>query len=123
MTLCFGCRVKPLSAKANFLCVLSFKALEDAFLAIDGRITTEEVIKELIQIAGRPTEEPPSEKMAEEDDCKLAYRQNTLSQLFCLLLPPQVLVLQVCVSFGTDVATSYSIRQVCVRLSCVSLSP
>lgn len=47
-----------------------FKALEDAFLAIDSRITTEEVIKELVQIAGRPTEEPPSEKMAEEDDCK-----------------------------------------------------
>uniref|UniRef100_A0A674M8T3 Protein phosphatase 1G n=1 Tax=Takifugu rubripes TaxID=31033 RepID=A0A674M8T3_TAKRU len=44
------------------------KALEDAFLAIDSRITTEEVIKELVQIAGRPTEEPPSEKMAEEDD-------------------------------------------------------
>ncbi|XP_051235520.1 protein phosphatase 1G isoform X2 [Dicentrarchus labrax] len=44
------------------------KALEDAFLAIDGRITTEEVIKELIQIAGRPTEEPPAEKVAEEDD-------------------------------------------------------
>lgn len=47
-----------------------FKALEDAFLAIDGRITTEEVIKELVQIAGRPAEEPPSEKMAEEDDRK-----------------------------------------------------
>uniref|UniRef100_A0AAX7TYN5 protein-serine/threonine phosphatase n=1 Tax=Astatotilapia calliptera TaxID=8154 RepID=A0AAX7TYN5_ASTCA len=45
------------------------KALEDAFLAIDGRITTEEVIKELVQIAGRPTEEPPTEKVAEEDDC------------------------------------------------------
>ncbi|KAM3625881.1 uncharacterized protein V6R79_019172 [Siganus canaliculatus] len=44
------------------------KALEDAFLAIDGRITTEEVIKELIQIAGRPTEEPPAEKVSEEDD-------------------------------------------------------
>ncbi|XP_068594932.1 protein phosphatase 1G [Brachionichthys hirsutus] len=44
------------------------KALEDAFLAIDSRITTEEVVKELIQIAGRPTEEPPSEKVAEEDD-------------------------------------------------------
>uniref|UniRef100_A0A669EU53 protein-serine/threonine phosphatase n=1 Tax=Oreochromis niloticus TaxID=8128 RepID=A0A669EU53_ORENI len=46
------------------------KALEDAFLAIDGRITTEEVIKELVQIAGRPTEEPPAEKVAEEDDCE-----------------------------------------------------
>ncbi|KAM6943439.1 protein phosphatase 1G isoform 2-T2 [Xenentodon cancila] len=44
------------------------KALEDAFLAIDGRITTEDVIKELVQIAGRPTEEPPAEKVAEEDD-------------------------------------------------------
>uniref|UniRef100_A0A673C8A0 Protein phosphatase 1G n=1 Tax=Sphaeramia orbicularis TaxID=375764 RepID=A0A673C8A0_9TELE len=44
------------------------KALEDAFLAIDSRITTEEVIKELVQIAGRPTEEPPTEKVAEEDD-------------------------------------------------------
>ncbi|XP_029000616.1 protein phosphatase 1G isoform X2 [Betta splendens] len=44
------------------------KALEDAFLAIDGRITTEEVIKELVQIAGRPIEEPPAEKVAEEDD-------------------------------------------------------
>ncbi|KAF3686309.1 Protein phosphatase 1G [Channa argus] len=44
------------------------KALEDAFLAIDSRITTEDVIKELIQIAGRPTEEPPAEKVAEEDD-------------------------------------------------------
>ncbi|KAJ0056164.1 hypothetical protein NL108_003453, partial [Boleophthalmus pectinirostris] len=44
------------------------KALEDAFLAIDCRMTTEEVIKELVQIAGRPTEEPPTEKVAEEDD-------------------------------------------------------
>lgn len=42
------------------------KALEDAFLAIDSRITTEEVIKELIQIAGRPQEE--TEKVADEDD-------------------------------------------------------
>lgn len=47
-----------------------FQALEDAFLAIDSRMTTEEVIKELVQIAGRPTEEPPSEKVAEEDDCE-----------------------------------------------------
>ncbi|XP_054468479.1 protein phosphatase 1G isoform X2 [Anoplopoma fimbria] len=44
------------------------KALEDAFLAIDSRMTTEEVIKELVQIAGRPTEEPPAPKVAEEDD-------------------------------------------------------
>uniref|UniRef100_A0A674D3D1 protein-serine/threonine phosphatase n=1 Tax=Salmo trutta TaxID=8032 RepID=A0A674D3D1_SALTR len=45
------------------------KALEDAFLAIDSRVTTEEVIKELVQIAGRPQEEAPNEKVAEEDDC------------------------------------------------------
>ncbi|KAM4602991.1 protein phosphatase 1G [Polymixia lowei] len=44
------------------------KALEDAFLAIDSRMTTEEVIKELVQIAGRPTDEPTNEKVAEEDD-------------------------------------------------------
>uniref|UniRef100_A0A3Q3LQG9 protein-serine/threonine phosphatase n=1 Tax=Labrus bergylta TaxID=56723 RepID=A0A3Q3LQG9_9LABR len=44
------------------------KALEDAFLAIDSRMTTEDVIKELVQIAGRPIEEPPVEKVAEEDD-------------------------------------------------------
>ncbi|XP_062852008.1 protein phosphatase 1G [Trichomycterus rosablanca] len=44
------------------------KALEDAFLAIDSRITTEEVIKELVQIAGRPLEEHTSEKVADEDD-------------------------------------------------------
>ncbi|XP_075966114.1 protein phosphatase 1G [Anarhichas minor] len=44
------------------------KALEDAFLAIDSRTTTEEVIKELVQIAGRPTEPPPAVKVAEEDD-------------------------------------------------------
>ncbi|CAL8243492.1 unnamed protein product [Lota lota] len=44
------------------------KALEEAFMAIDSRMTTEEVIKELVQIAGRPTDEPPAEKLAEEDD-------------------------------------------------------
>ncbi|XP_068445038.1 protein phosphatase 1G isoform X2 [Clinocottus analis] len=44
------------------------KALEDAFLAIDSRMTTEDVIKELVQIAGRPTEPPPVAKVAEEDD-------------------------------------------------------
>uniref|UniRef100_A0A3Q0RFY2 Protein phosphatase 1G n=1 Tax=Amphilophus citrinellus TaxID=61819 RepID=A0A3Q0RFY2_AMPCI len=55
-----------LHSKNMFAC--HFQALEDAFLAIDGRITTEEVIKELVQIAGRPTEEPPTEKVAEEDD-------------------------------------------------------
>lgn len=53
------------------------QALEDAYLAIDGRITTEEVIKELVQIAGRPQEEAANEKVADEDDgewilcCKL----------------------------------------------------
>lgn len=47
-----------------------FQALEDAFLAIDSRVTTEEVIKELVQIAGRPQEEAPNEKVAEEDDCE-----------------------------------------------------
>uniref|UniRef100_A0A8C7DG95 Protein phosphatase 1G n=1 Tax=Oncorhynchus kisutch TaxID=8019 RepID=A0A8C7DG95_ONCKI len=52
------------------------KALEDAFLAIDSRVTTEEVIKELVQIAGRPQEEAPNEKVAEEDDCKYAVTAN-----------------------------------------------
>ncbi|KAL6113244.1 protein phosphatase 1G [Pungitius pungitius] len=44
------------------------KALEDAFLAIDRSMTTEDVIKELVQIAGRPTEQPPVPKVSEEDD-------------------------------------------------------
>ncbi|XP_029283234.1 protein phosphatase 1G [Cottoperca gobio] len=44
------------------------KALEDAFLFIDRKMTTEDVIKELVQIAGRPTEEPPVVKVSEEDD-------------------------------------------------------
>ncbi|KAK5935128.1 hypothetical protein CgunFtcFv8_020514 [Champsocephalus gunnari] len=44
------------------------KALEEAFLVIDGKITTEDVIKELVQIAGRPTEEPPVVKVSPEDD-------------------------------------------------------
>uniref|UniRef100_A0A3P8YFZ1 Protein phosphatase 1G n=1 Tax=Esox lucius TaxID=8010 RepID=A0A3P8YFZ1_ESOLU len=44
------------------------KALEDAFLAIDSRMTSEDVIKELVQIAGRTQEEAPNEKVAEEDD-------------------------------------------------------
>ncbi|XP_077376113.1 protein phosphatase 1G isoform X2 [Festucalex cinctus] len=44
------------------------KALEDAFLAIDCRITTEDVIKELVQIAGRPIKEPPTKNVADEDD-------------------------------------------------------
>ncbi|XP_064177567.1 protein phosphatase 1G [Anguilla rostrata] len=44
------------------------KALEDAFLAIDSRMTVEEVIKELSQIAGRPQEEEVKDKVADEDD-------------------------------------------------------
>lgn len=44
------------------------QALEDAFLAIDSQITSEEVIKELTQIAGRPQEEAAPEKVADEDD-------------------------------------------------------
>lgn len=59
-------------------CVVSHQALEDAFLAIDSRITTEEVIKELVQIAGRPTEEPPIEKVADEDDCEYTPSNNSL---------------------------------------------
>ncbi|KAM9410573.1 protein phosphatase 1G [Pholidichthys leucotaenia] len=60
------------------------KALEDAFLAIDSRMTTEEVIKELVQIAGRPTEESPTEKVAEEDDldteeAALLHEEATMS--------------------------------------------
>ncbi len=57
-------------------CLLSHsQALRDAFLAIDARITTEEVIKELVQIAGRPQEE--TEKVADEDDGK-CWGQVTL---------------------------------------------
>ncbi|XP_029452205.1 protein phosphatase 1G [Rhinatrema bivittatum] len=46
------------------------KALEDAFLAIDDKLTTEEVIKELSQIAGRPINDHEDEKenVADEDD-------------------------------------------------------
>ncbi|KAM6977366.1 protein phosphatase 1G [Aplochiton taeniatus] len=44
------------------------KALEEAFLAIDSKITTEEVMKELVLIAGRPSEDPACEKVAEEED-------------------------------------------------------
>jgi hypothetical protein len=45
------------------------QALQDAFLAIDAKLTTEEVIKELAQIAGRPTEdEDDKDKVADEDD-------------------------------------------------------
>lgn len=50
-------------------CFAYIQALEDAFLAIDAKLTTEEVIKELAQIAGRPTEdEDEKEKVADEDD-------------------------------------------------------
>ncbi|KAL4640865.1 protein phosphatase 1G-like [Arapaima gigas] len=44
------------------------KALEDAFLAIDSMITTEDVVKELAQIAGRPQENSTKDQVAEEDD-------------------------------------------------------
>lgn len=60
---------------ASFNSSKHYQALEDAFLAIDGKITTEEVIKELVQIAGRPTEETAAEKVAEEDDCEYTPRR------------------------------------------------
>ncbi|KAM4770686.1 protein phosphatase 1G isoform 2-T2 [Rhinophrynus dorsalis] len=46
------------------------KALEDAFLAIDLKLTQEDVIKELSQMAGRPIgdHEGGKEKVADEDD-------------------------------------------------------
>ncbi|XP_066482928.1 protein phosphatase 1G isoform X2 [Tiliqua scincoides] len=46
------------------------KALEDAFLAIDAKLTTEEVIKELSLMAGRPRDggDEKEEKVADEDD-------------------------------------------------------
>ncbi|XP_006638473.1 protein phosphatase 1G [Lepisosteus oculatus] len=44
------------------------KALEDAFLAIDSRMTMDEVVKELAQIAGRPQEDEVKERVADEDD-------------------------------------------------------
>lgn len=45
------------------------QALEDAFLAIDAKLTTEEVIKELSLMAGRPQDdEDEKEKVADEDD-------------------------------------------------------
>lgn len=50
--------------------IVCLQALEDAFLAIDSQLTTEEVIKELAQIAGRPQEEAVPEKVADEDDGK-----------------------------------------------------
>ncbi|XP_075057090.1 protein phosphatase 1G [Mixophyes fleayi] len=45
------------------------KALEDAFLAIDEKLTQENVIKELSQMAGRPiNEQSEKNKVADEDD-------------------------------------------------------
>ncbi|XP_043916334.1 protein phosphatase 1G [Protopterus annectens] len=46
------------------------KALEDAFLAIDAKLTTEPVIKELCQIAGRGQDDDDDERerVADEDD-------------------------------------------------------
>ncbi|XP_062822773.1 protein phosphatase 1G [Anolis carolinensis] len=46
------------------------KALEDAFLAIDAQLTTEEVIRELALLAGRSREDgdEKEEKVADEDD-------------------------------------------------------
>lgn len=55
------------------------QALEDAFLAIDAKLTTEEVIKELAQIAGRPTEdEDDKEKVADEDDGECGILLDTV---------------------------------------------
>lgn len=48
----------------------AFKALEDAFLCIDSKLTEEVVIKELAQLAGRPREDD-GEKVADEDDGRL----------------------------------------------------
>nr|BAK62807.1 protein phosphatase 2C isoform gamma [Pan troglodytes] len=59
------------------------KALEDAFLAIDAKLTTEEVIKELAQIAGRPTEdEDEKEKVADEDDASDKLPRVAKSKFF-----------------------------------------
>ncbi|XP_072264668.1 protein phosphatase 1G [Pyxicephalus adspersus] len=45
------------------------KALEDAFLAIDEKLTQENVIKELAQMAGRPIHDADDKnKVADEDD-------------------------------------------------------
>lgn len=56
-------------------------------MAIDAKLTTEEVIKELAQIAGRPTEdEDDKEKVADEDDgeCGILLERN--KQLLSLLI-------------------------------------
>lgn len=58
------------------------QALEDAFLAIDAKLTTEEVIKELSQMAGRPQDdEDEKEKVADEDDGKSDATEQTRLQL------------------------------------------
>lgn len=58
------------------------QALEDAFLAIDAKLTTEEVIKELSQMAGRPQDdEDEKEKVADEDDGKSEATEWTRLQL------------------------------------------
>ncbi|XP_007906751.1 protein phosphatase 1G isoform X2 [Callorhinchus milii] len=55
------------------------KALEEAFLAIDSKLTEEIVIKELAQIAGRPQEED-GEKVADEDDeAALLHEEATMT--------------------------------------------
>lgn len=55
-------------------------------MAIDSRMTKEDVIKELIQIAGRPTEEPPAVKVAEEDDCEYTPNNNICVIIFIKLI-------------------------------------
>lgn len=63
------------------------QALEDAFLAIDSQITSEEVIKELVQIAGRPQEEAAPEKVADEDDGENNVLEITLVNATLKLKP------------------------------------
>ena len=53
-------------------------------MAIDSRLTTEEVIKELVQIAGRPIEEPPAVKVAEEDDCECTPDNSICRVMSCM---------------------------------------
>lgn len=56
-------------------------------MAIDAKLTTEEVIKELAQIAGRPTEdEDEKEKVADEDDGKCGISCLRGNQHFKILL-------------------------------------
>ena len=68
--------------KIKSIRVVYNRVLEDAFLAIDRRMIREDVIKELIQIAGRPTEEPPAEKVAEEDDCEYTPNYESYVVIF-----------------------------------------